>query len=51
MGVKKALAGVPGINVLTVEIGKAEVEYQGSLNVEKIKEAIDDEGYEVISIA
>lgn len=42
---------MPGINVLNVQIGQAEIEYEGALNVEKIKEVIDDEGYEVVSVA
>jgi copper chaperone CopZ len=48
MAVKKALAGVPGIEA-KVEIGSAVVSAE-TLNVEAVKAAIEDAGYDVVSV-
>ncbi|TDT72029.1 copper chaperone CopZ [Hypnocyclicus thermotrophus] len=48
MHVKEALGELKGINNFEVEIGKAVIE--GDINDESIKAAIDDAGYDVISI-
>jgi copper chaperone len=49
MAVKKALAGVPGISEAKVEIGSAVISAEGALNVEAVKAAIEDAGYDVVS--
>lgn len=49
VGVKKALSLVPGLENLEVIIGEAK--FQGNADIEKVKEAIEDEGYEVIDVA
>jgi len=48
MGVKKALAVVPGIENLDVKIGEAK--FEGNVDLAKVKEAIEEEGYEVVSV-
>lgn len=48
MGVKKALSAVPGIENLNVEIGSAK--FEGQVDIEAVKNAIEEEGYEVVSV-
>lgn len=48
-GVKKALGTVPGITALDVKVGEAVVE--GNIDEAKIKEAIEDAGFDVVAIA
>lgn len=47
-GVTKALSGIPGVQNLEVIIGQAK--FQGNASIDKVKEAIEEEGYEVISV-
>lgn len=49
MHVKKALAGVTGITEAQVEVGKATV--SGEYSMEAVKAAIEDAGYDVVSVA
>ncbi|MFZ5824467.1 MAG: heavy-metal-associated domain-containing protein [Bacillota bacterium] len=49
MGVKKALAAIPGIQVIDVQIGSAK--YEGNVDIETVKNAIEEEGYEVVAVA
>ncbi|HYF94695.1 MAG TPA: heavy-metal-associated domain-containing protein [Symbiobacteriaceae bacterium] len=49
MHVKKALAAVPGIAESQVEVGKAVV--SGQYDLEAVKAAIADAGYEVVNVA
>ena len=49
MGVKKALSAVPGIQNLEVQIGEAK--FEGNADMETIKNAIEEEGYKVVSVA
>jgi len=50
--VRKALEGIGGISVRSVEIGKAVVEVADGDSVdEQISEAIEDAGYSVASIS
>lgn len=49
MGVKKALAAIPGIENLEVKIGEAR--FEGNADIEAVKAAIEDEGYQVIGVA
>lgn len=49
MGVKKALAAIPGIENLEVKIGEAR--FEGNPDIEAVKAAIEDEGYQVIGVA
>lgn len=46
--VKKALSGVPGIENLEVTIGQAT--FEGNVDMEAVKNAIEEEGYEVVSV-
>ena len=47
--VNKALRALPGITDLKVEIGSAAVGFDaGQVSVDKLKEAVEDEGYEVV---
>jgi copper chaperone len=48
MSVKKALSTVPGIENLDVQIGLAK--FEGNADIAKVKEAIEEEGYEVVSV-
>ncbi len=48
MGVKKALSAVPGLENLDVKIGEAR--FEGNADIAKVKEAIEEEGYEVVSV-
>ncbi|MFZ5817614.1 MAG: heavy-metal-associated domain-containing protein [Bacillota bacterium] len=48
MGVKKALSAVPGVENLEVQIGSAK--FEGNPDLAKVKEAIEEEGYEVVSV-
>jgi copper chaperone len=48
MSVKKALSAVPGIENLDVQIGLAK--FEGNADIAKVKEAIEEEGYEVVSV-
>jgi copper chaperone CopZ len=43
-----ALAGVEGVTRADVGIGVAEVEHDGSVTVDKLREAIDIAGYHVL---
>lgn len=49
MGVKKALGAIPGIQVVDVQIGTAK--YEGNVDIETVKSAIEEEGYEVVAVA
>jgi copper chaperone len=49
MGVKKALSAIPGIENLQVEIGAAR--FEGNVDLEAVKRAIEEEGYEVVEVA
>lgn len=49
MGVKRALSTVSGIADMKVEIGSAEL--TGEFDLEAVKNAIEEEGYEVVSVA
>lgn len=51
MGVKSALKAVPGITDMQVQVGEAVIQFDGALNAEALKEAIAEEGYEVVSIS
>jgi copper chaperone len=46
--VKKALSSVPGIENLEVTIGQAT--FEGNVDMEAVKNAIEEEGYEVVSV-
>lgn len=48
MHVKKALAGVSGITESQVEVGKAVL--SGEYDLEAVKAAIEEAGYEVVSV-
>ena len=43
-----ALAGVEGVTRADVGIGFADVEHDGSVTVEQLREAIDGAGYQVV---
>ncbi len=46
--VKKALSALPSVNVEDVKIGSATIDYDPSkVDSAKIKDAVDDAGYEV----
>jgi copper chaperone len=48
-GVRKALAGLDGVDVEQVGIGSATVKYDpGKVNPDRMREAVADEGYEVV---
>lgn len=49
MGVKKALSAVPGVQNLEVQIGEAK--FEGNPDIEAVKKAIEEEGYEVVTVA
>jgi len=49
MGVKKALSSIPGIENLEVKIGEAR--FEGNVDIEAVKAAIEDEGYQVTEVA
>lgn len=46
--VTKALEGLPGISNVTVNLDKGEATYQGDVNHDLAKEAIEKTGFEVI---
>lgn len=46
--VKEALEGVNGVKVLDVKIGSAEVEVENDSVLNKIKEKLDDAGYDLV---
>jgi copper chaperone len=48
--VKSALQAVPGIKSFDVKIGEATVESEGTLDSAVVKHAIEEEGYEVVSV-
>lgn len=50
MAVKKALGNVPGIKSFQVEVGSAVIESEGAIDTAKVKEAIEDQGYDVVGI-
>lgn len=44
-----ALKGLPGVTKAEVAIGSAVVEYEpGQVDVAKLKEAVEEEGYDVV---
>ncbi len=49
MSVKSALKSVPGITSMDVKVGEAVV--QGDIDLAKAKAAIEEEGYEVVSVS
>lgn len=50
--VSKALKGLPGVEDAKVEIGSAVVQYDPTqVTVEKLKGAIQDQGYDVVGVA
>lgn len=49
--VKSALAAVPGIAESQVEVGKVVVTLAEGTTAQAVKEAIEEEGYQVLSIA
>ncbi|HEY8348032.1 MAG TPA: cation transporter [Symbiobacteriaceae bacterium] len=49
--VKSALKDLPGIKSLEVKVGEAVIETEGALDVEAVKNAIAEAGYEVVSIS
>ncbi len=47
--VKKALSALPSVNVEDVKIGSATIDYDpAKVDAAKIKDAVDDAGYEVV---
>jgi copper chaperone len=48
MGVKSALSGLPGVTIHDVQIGSAKVSITAPANLETVKKAIEEEGYEVV---
>lgn len=50
MSVKNALKGVPGIKSFNVVIGEATVESENTLDPKVLKDAIEEEGYEVVAV-
>ncbi|MEW8978152.1 MAG: cation transporter [Symbiobacterium sp.] len=48
MAVRKALEAVPGIRNLEVKIGEAK--FEGDVNLDAVKAAIEEEGYEVVEV-
>lgn len=48
--VEGALKQVPGLSRVEVKIGEAVIETEGAPDVAKIKEAIEEEGYEVVAV-
>lgn len=49
--VTQALAGVPGVQVEQVEVGKASLSWQPEQSSEEaLRQAIDDVGFKVVSI-
>lgn len=50
MSVKNALKDLPGIRNLNVMIGQASFESDGAVDTKKIKEIVEEEGYEVVSV-
>lgn len=47
--VKSALKNIPGIASFDVKIGEAVIE--GAVDTAKVKDAIEEEGYEVVSVS
>ena len=48
MAVRKALEAVPGIRNLEVKIGEAK--FEGDVNLDAVKAAIEEEWYEVVEV-
>ena len=46
--VREALEGVNGVKVLDVKIGSAEVEAENDSVLNKIREKLDDAGYDLV---
>ena len=46
--VREALEGINGIKVLDVKIGSAEVEAENDSILNKIREKLDDAGYDLV---
>ena len=46
--VREALEGVNGVKVLDVKIGSAEVEAENDSILNKIREKLDDAGYDLV---
>lgn len=49
-GVQSALKDLPGITNFTVQIGEAVVESGEGFDLDQMKRAIEEEGYEVVSV-
>ena len=49
MSVKSALKNVPGITGFDVKVGEAVIE--GAVDIAKVKEAVEEEGYAVVSVS
>lgn len=43
-----ALAGVPGITRADVKVGSAEIEHDGTVTLDALKQAIETAGYSVV---
>lgn len=48
--VKGALKDLPGVKSLDVKVGEAVIESDAALDPEALKQAIDDAGFEVVSV-
>ena len=46
-----ALAGVPGIARADVKVGSAEIEHDGTVTLDALKQAIETAGYSVVDSA
>jgi copper chaperone CopZ len=49
--VSRALNGVPGIQVKTVQIGRAEVTIPGTTDPEQVAKVVSDAGYRATAVA
>jgi copper chaperone len=50
-GVQSALKDLPGITSFAVEIGEAVIDSGDGLDLDQVRQAIEEEGYEVISVS
>lgn len=50
MHVKNELEEIPGVKILKVEIGSAELEFENPVEDSVLTEAVEEAGYEVKSI-
>lgn len=48
--VEKALSNLEGVKTFNVDLEKNEAEIDGEVSKEKVKEAIEDLGFDVVSI-